>query len=114
MSWVTLYQAKTRVRPASSTVPGRIACSNAAAAARSLPSEFIIPRNAAAASTARSDATAIAAPPAAEASASRMSPRLRPMRSPQNVTIAAATAVPAIPAARMTPNAAGAKPSLAR
>ncbi|TMH50357.1 MAG: hypothetical protein E6H62_14610 [Betaproteobacteria bacterium] len=102
------------MRSASSPVEGRIACSIASAAARSLPSEFSMPRNAATPSTTIWEEKAKTMPPAAASTPSPTSQRLRPMRSPQNMTPAAPTAVPAIPAPRTAPQAAGSRPSCAR
>src|SRR4030081_3851665 len=100
---MTLYQAKARVRSASPPVEGRIACSIASAAARSLPRELSMPRKAATPSTTTCEEKAKTMPPAAASTPSATSQRLRPMRSPQNITPAAPTAVPAIPAPRVEP-----------
>jgi len=100
---MTLYHAKARVRPASLPVEGRIACSIASAAARVLAERVQHAEERGDAEHHDLEEKAKTIPPAAASTPSPTSQRLRPMRSPQNMTPAAPTAVPAIPAPRTRP-----------
>ena len=98
MSCRTLYQANACVRPASSTVAGRMTWSRMREAPRSRPMPFTIPRNAVAPAANGWAVRANPSPPQADRRDRTRSERLRPRVSPTRVTRSAAAAQPKSPA----------------